>query len=249
MNGNEPHQRVPYYISNQPYATGYSYPPYTSGVTPYGGQASAAAALPKAEPSDAASEGDLGQAMAIASAFTAVIGAIGQAMVERTGLKAQGDALKHQGFMANINARIAETGAQSVMQAAKGLFARLSSEYGQRKEQQKTGAANRGVEVNQGSSGNVLASTDAVKNVDKYTINKNAVAKAGAIRMGGVNQRSASLMANIGAGNLNRSAGDLSPVTAGMNAAMQGIGQYAWNKAGNYGYRRGNNAYRNTGVS
>ena len=204
--------------------------------------------LRRPEPGES-SASDWGKAMAIASAFTAVIGAIGQAMVERTGLKAQGDALKHQQFMANINARRAEADAQSVMQAARGLFAKVSAEAGQYKAKQQTNAAARGVVVGQGSSGDALASTDTVKSIDKLTINRNAVQQAGAIRMGAVNQRNASLMAGISAGNLNRSARGISPVAAGMNAAMQGIGQYAWNQAGNYGYRRGNNAYRNTGVS
>lgn len=192
---------------------------------------------------------EIGGAMQIASAFTAIIGAVGQAMIGRIGLKAQADALQHQGYMASVNARRAEQDAQAVMQAAQTQFARLSAEAGQFKAKQQTGAAARGVVVGQGSSGDALASTDTVKSIDRMTINKNAVRQAGAIRMGAANQRGASLMANIGAGNLNRSARGISPASAGMSAAMRGIGEYAWNRAGDYGYRRGNNAYRQTGVS
>tara|TARA_R110000824_G_scaffold28769_2_gene96362 strand:- start:1473 stop:2105 length:633 start_codon:yes stop_codon:yes gene_type:complete len=190
----------------------------------------------------------VGNQIQITASMVGMIGAIGSDIVAREGLKAQADALKHREFNATQNARQGEEAVAAVDRAAKSLFRQRSAEFGQYRDKQVGSAAARGVDVTSGSTQESVATTDIVKEQERFAINKNAVMQAGAIRMGIANQRGAALMARVGAGNLRRSASGISPIATGFNAAMQGIGQYAWNRAGNYGYRRGNNAYRQGSV-
>lgn len=225
--------------------TDYISPPPLSMDWDSPGMTDASKGLHPADVDPGAGWGKFASYMQIAGSIISIMDSIHGARMQKEALKEQASALKHKAWMANFNARRAEEFADGIMGDARHAFGRISQEYEQFKETQKTRTAKRGVVVGVGSSQELLATVDISKEVDKITINRNALRKAAAVRMGAVNQRNEALMANVGAGNMRRNAGAISSFGAALGPTMQGIGQYAAMKARN---TRGS-GYSQTGVS
>lgn len=180
---------------------------------------------------------NIGTASSIASAFVAIVGAVGSAMVSRENLKAQGDTLEHQAFMSSINARRAERQAAAIMEQGRDQIAQMTAEAGQVKAKQVTSAAARGVEIGRGSARDITDTTEIVKEVERLAINRASVERAGAARMQATDLMNQSLLARVGAGNLRRSARQISPAAAGGQAFISSVGQFA-NQQASYMRRR-----------
>lgn len=107
-----------------------------------------------------------------------VIGAINGAIGSFYSTKAQISALEFQSDMAEINARIAERGAQSVLDQGQRQIGQLTLRAGQLKSSQRTAMAANGIDLGVGNAAEIQASTDIMKEIDKNTIEANAVRSA-----------------------------------------------------------------------
>ena len=101
--------------------------------------------------------------------------------------KAQKEDLSFQARMAEINARLAESSAQSALLAGQREEQKAKLATANVKSQQRTGMAANGVDLSVGSAVNVLSSTDLIGEVDANTIKANAVASAWGYRVQGAN--------------------------------------------------------------
>ena len=107
-----------------------------------------------------------------------VIGAINGAIGSFYSSKAQISALEFQADMAEINARIAERGAQSVLDQGQRQIGQLTLRAGQLKSSQRAAMAANGIDLGTGNAAEIQASTDIMKEIDKNTIEANAVRSA-----------------------------------------------------------------------
>lgn len=141
--------------------------------------------------------------------------------------KAQKEDLAFQGRMAEINARLAESSAQSALLAGQREEQKAKLATANVKSQQRAGMAANGVDLGVGSAVNVLSSTDLIGEVDANTIKANAVASAWGYRVQGANDsgqaaRSSSASRAVNpAGNAGASLIDGASRVAGSWYAMQ----------------------------
>lgn len=83
-----------------------------------------------------------------------------------------------QAVVADSNARIAELGAQSVLQQGEKQVGALTLKAGQLKGAQRASLAANGIDLGVGSAAEILASTEVMTEIDKNTLNANAVRTA-----------------------------------------------------------------------
>lgn len=107
-----------------------------------------------------------------------VIGAINGAIGSFYSAKHQISALEFQADMAEINARIAERGAQSVLDQGQRQIGQLTLRAGQLKSSQRAALAANGIDLGVGNAAEIQASTDIMKEIDKNTLEANAVRSA-----------------------------------------------------------------------
>lgn len=101
------------------------------------------------------------------SAQTAKINAENQAVLADT-----------RAYLSNTNARIAELGAQSALQQGEKQVGALTLKAAQLKGSQRARLAANGVDLGTGNAAEILAGTDVMTEIDKNTINANAVRTA-----------------------------------------------------------------------
>lgn len=102
--------------------------------------------------------------------------------------------LKFQADMAEINARMAEDAAQSIMLAGEREAGMVSAKYGQAKASAKVSQASRGIQGGVGSAAEEIASIDLAKETDMLTINANTVRQAWAARTQATNATTQALI-------------------------------------------------------
>lgn len=105
------------------------------------------------------------------SAASSTVGSYYSSATKRIALDAQAD-------IADINARIAELGAQSELQRGQQQVAALTLQSGQVKSRQKVALAANGVDIGEGSAAEIQASTDIMKDIDSNTLTANAIRSA-----------------------------------------------------------------------
>lgn len=171
--------------------------------------------------------GMIGTASAIAGAVVSIVGAVGSAYIQKQQLKAQARTLEHKAMMANINARQAERSAHLAMEQGRQAIASQTAQAGQVMAKQRTSAAARGVVVDQGSAGDITRTTEIIKEVERLSINRAAVARSNAARMQQINFQNESLLSRVGAGNLRRTAAFVNPAVAGAAAFVGSTGNIA----------------------
>lgn len=138
----------------------------------------------------------LGLGMSIAGALSSMISSF-------YAVKSTKSSLKFQSQMNAINARMAEKSAQDVMRAAEQEQGRVSMYAGKVKGAQRASQGARGVVAGVGSAAEEVATTDLIKEMDMHTINANAVRRAWAVRMHGVNFSNESLLQGTYSGMMN----------------------------------------------
>jgi len=101
--------------------------------------------------------------------------------MESDAIKYEAQALSddYSASMSDINARQAEKEAQSILESANQGIGWLTAKVGQEKEAFKTQAAARGVVLGDGSTAEVVASMDLIKEMDAMTMKVNAVYASG----------------------------------------------------------------------
>lgn len=182
------------------------------------------------QPAAGASSSGAGSAsgMGYFSLATTVIGAVGDYYLSKTQAKAAKSSLQFQRDMAQINARMSETAAQSVMDAGQKQASKLGLQYGKVKSAQRASMAANGIDLGVGNAAEVQAGTDLMKEIDMNQIEANAVRAAWGYRTQSVNYQNQSLMAGVSADSIS---------TSGAQAALGGAtavarSWYAMNKTG-----------------
>ncbi|CAK0775902.1 conserved hypothetical protein [Gammaproteobacteria bacterium] len=144
----------------------------------------------------AAGLGSLGMLGLIGGGITSAIGSYFTADSQKT-------LLDSQAAIAEVNARIAELGAQSALYQGQQQVAELTLKAGKLKSSQRVAMAANGIDLGVGSAAEVQASTDLMKEIDKNTLEQNAVRAAWGYRTQGVNYRNDALMKRAGADSIN----------------------------------------------
>lgn len=146
-------------------------------------------------------------------ALTSTVGSFYQA-------KSMKSSLNYQAGMSAINARLAETGAQSVLQQGQQQVAGLTLSAGMLKSKQTAAQAANGIDLGTGSAAEVRASTDIMKEIDANTLTSNAVKNAWGYRTYGVNAANEGLIQSA-------TASGISPFSAAQSSLLSGAGQVA----------------------
>lgn len=128
--------------------------------------------------------------------------------------------LAFEAGMADINARLAETGAQQELFKGQAEVGALTLQAGQLKSRQRTAMAANGIVMGEGSAAEIQASTDIMAAIDKNTIEANAVRSAWGLRTQGANYQSEAI-AKRG------TAGSISPFSAGASSLLTSAGRVA----------------------
>lgn len=135
---------------------------------------------------------------------------------------------------ATTNARIAELGAQSALQAGQQQAAALSLRAGQLKSRQRASLAANGVDLGDGNAAELQASTDIMKGADLDTLTANAVRTAWGYRAQASNFENDALAAQSNAWAYRAeaqarkaAAAGISPVGAAGSTLLGGAGSVA----------------------
>ncbi len=155
----------------------------------------------------------------VASAF----GAASQASIQKGNQGAQA-------AIAEANARIAELGAQAELRDGHQRIAQATAQYGQLKSRQRAAMAANGIALDEGSAADVEASTDAMREADRATLEINAMRAAFGQRMQASNARSQAAMSRANAAGISPG---LSAATSLLGSAGRvASGWYDFSKAG-----------------
>ena len=101
--------------------------------------------------------------------------------------------LDNQARLADINARIAELGAQSALMQGHQQVGALTLNAGRLKSQQRATLAANGVDLGFGNAAEIQASTDLMKEIDASTLTANAVRTAWGYRIQATNYQNDAL--------------------------------------------------------
>lgn len=167
-------------------------------------------------------------------ATASLIGQIGGGVTSAIGgyfsAATQKATLKGQAAVADTNARIAELGAQSALLQGQQQVGALTLRAGQLKSSQRAAMAANGIDLGVGSAVELQASTDIMAQIDKNTIEANAVRSAWGYRTQAVNFQNEALTKRT-------TAGAISPFGAAAGSLLGSAGSvasswYSLNKSG-----------------
>lgn len=139
-------------------------------------------------------------------------------------------ALEGQARVSDINAKIAEIGAQQEIYRGQQEAAAVSRRAGAIKSAQRVSMAANGIDLGEGSAGELQASTDMMKEIDMKTAELNAMSAAWGLRTQASNFRTDAQIGRIKAGGANAGLAAVSSLlTSGGKVASS---WYGMNKAG-----------------
>ncbi len=159
----------------------------------------------------------------IGGSFTSAIGSYYSAATQKA-------TLQGQAAVADINARISELGAQSALYQGQQQVGALTLKAGQLKSSQRAAMAANGIDLGVGSAAEIQASTDIMKEIDKNTLEANAMRNAFGYRTQAMNFENEALTKRATAGAISpfsSAAGSL----LGSAASVAGS-WYSLNKSG-----------------
>lgn len=162
----------------------------------------------------------LGLLASIMGGVNAAIGSFYSAKSAQYQQKSEALSYQFRSDMDAINARSAEYEAQAILEAGHTQVANYTMRAGQEKAATTARTAAHGVVLGVGSTRDVAASQDIVKDIDVMTLNSNAVRAASAARTQATNYKNQSLLENVSAVGARRSAKSISPFTAGFTSLL-----------------------------
>lgn len=168
-----------------------------------------------------------GVILSVAGVLNNAIGSFYAAKNERYQLKSQQLALEFQQTVSNMNARRFETEAQGTMLAGQRQVGQYTMRAGAQKAAGKASFAARGVEAGVGSTAEVMATAETVKQIDAMTINANTVYAAEAQRAQATQARIQAMAAGVSARNLGVTRGAIRPGLMAGTSLLSGAGQVA----------------------
>jgi hypothetical protein len=155
-----------------------------------------------------------------ASLIFGIGGGISSALGSYFQADSQKSSLNFQSQMADINAQIANIGAENEIWKGQQEIATQTLQAGQLKSSQRAAMAANGIDLGFGSAAEVQASTDIVKNIDMTTIQSNAIRAAFGYKQQALNDTTQ--------GALSRASADgISPGATAMNSLVGSAGSVA----------------------
>jgi hypothetical protein len=158
--------------------------------------------------------------LATASLIGSVGGALTSSIGSYYGAATQKAMLSGQAGVADINARIAELGAQSALMQGQRQIGSLTLKAGQLKGRQRAALAANGVDLGVGSAAELQASADTMKEIDKTTLELNAILNAWGYRNQAINFQNEALVRRA-------TARAISPFGSAMTSLLGSAGQVA----------------------
>lgn len=181
--------------------------------------------------SPAYSLGAFSVAMSMAGALNSAIGSFYSAKSQQYQLRSQALNAEFQAGMDSINARSQEIEAQSILRSGQQAIGMATMRAGQEQAARKASLGARGIAAGVGSTKEVAASAEYVKQLDVFAINTNAVQAAEARRMQAVNFRNQAAMSRMSANNLRSGASSISPNASAFGSLLGSAGSVASNWA------------------
>lgn len=157
---------------------------------------------PTAAPPAAATTGFDPSSMATMGLVGGVFGAVQSAYGAFSTARATKQNLEFQSQMSEINARMAENQAQSIMLQGERAIGQVGLKAGKVKSSQKASQAARGIVIGEGSAAEEVATTELMAKIDSLTINANTVQAANAARTQSVNYANQSLLQGTSASSI-----------------------------------------------
>ena len=154
----------------------------------------------------------LGLGLGISSMLTGMIGASSKANTERYLARSKALNYEHQRDMAQLNKRMLENQAQHIGRAYNKQIAIRTMKAGQAISRSKASFAARGIQMGVGSTANVFASAELMKEIDRLTMNTNKVKAMNTKRGQAVNMGIRGDMYGMSANNLFTTASSISPI-------------------------------------
>lgn len=158
--------------------------------------------------------------MVMASVGLQIAGTANNAVSAYYGAKGQKQALNFQAQMDDINARLAESSAQTILFQGQREEQHSRLQTAQLKGSQRVALAANGVDLAEGSAAELLTTTDVMGEVDANTIRANAVRAAWGQRSQGTNMQ-------IEAMGKRSAARAISPNSAATSTLLSGATQVA----------------------
>ena len=147
----------------------------------------------------------------IGGTLTGMIANRAAANTERYKLKSQALNFEHQRDMAKLNTRMLESQAQHIGRAYNKQIAIRTLRSGQEISRSKASFAARGIQMGVGSTANVFASAELMKEIDRLTLNTNKVRAMNAQRTRAVGIGIQADMLGVSANNMFSTASSISP--------------------------------------
>tara|TARA_R100000329_G_scaffold142141_1_gene125376 strand:+ start:147 stop:728 length:582 start_codon:yes stop_codon:yes gene_type:complete len=161
---------------------------------------------------DALGTGDiLGLGFGISSMLTGFIGDQSKANTQRYLAKSKALNYELQRDLSQINKRMLERQAEHIGRAYNKQIAIRTMKAGQAMSKSKASFAARGIQLGVGSTANVFASAEILKEIDRLTMNTNKVKAMNATRAQAINADIRSKMYGTSADNLFTTASSISP--------------------------------------
>ena len=153
----------------------------------------------------------LGLGLGITSTLTGMIANKSAANTEKYKLKSQALNFEHQRDMAKLNKRMLESQAQHIARAYNKRLQIQTLRTGQQISKSKASFASRGIQMGVGSTANVFASAELMKEIDRLTLNTNKVRAMNAQRTRAVGIGIQGDMLGVSANNMFSTASSISP--------------------------------------
>ena len=180
----------------------------------------------------------IGIGLGVSSLVTGLIGAGSQANTERYRAKSAALNFEHQRDMMQLNKRMLESQAQHIGRAYNKQIAIRTMKAGRDISSTKASFAARGIQMGVGSTANVFASAELLKEIDRLTMNVNKVKAMNTKRGQAVNMGIRGDMYGMSADNLFSTASTISPIMNMSSTFLTGASSIAsslpsdfWNKA------------------
>jgi hypothetical protein len=171
--------------------------------------------------------GYLGPVMSLVGMANSAIGAYYGAKSTQLKLESQKLSYEFQQDIAEINSGMIELQAQQIMRAGRNASMRSTLAAGKTKSAGRASMAARGIQLGVGSTQEVEATTDLIKEIDKNTIDSNTIRAAEAERMRKVGMDASATIAGINAFGAQASAAGISPFSAATSSLLQGGSAFA----------------------
>jgi len=153
----------------------------------------------------------LGIGFGVGSLVTGLIGDQSRANTERYLARSRALNLEHQRDMAQLNKRMLERQAEHIGRAYNKQIAIRTMKAGQAMSSARASFAARGIQMGVGSTANVFASAELIKEIDRLTMNTNKVRAMNAKRAQAVSTGIRADMLGVSADNLFSTANAINP--------------------------------------